>query len=46
LNVDFSQNSITSNKKERYPSLVITIPPMGSRSIFNMACGPRVEVTI
>lgn len=24
----------------------MTIPPMGSSNIFNMDCGPRVEVTI
>jgi hypothetical protein len=28
------------------PSLVITMPPMGSISIFNMDLGPRVVVTI
>lgn len=29
-----------------YPSLVITIPPIGSSSILSIAWGPRVEVTI
>jgi len=31
---------------KNYPSFVITIPPMGSSNIFNIACGPKVEVTI
>jgi len=32
--------------KIAFPSFVITIPPIGSSNIFNMDCGPRVEVTI
>jgi hypothetical protein len=29
-----------------FPSLVKTIPPIGSRSIFNILFGPRVVLTI
>jgi len=45
LNINFSENGVAELIKN-YPSLVITIPPMGSMSILSMDCGPRVEVTI
>lgn len=34
------------SRRIAFPSFVITIPPMGSRSIFNIDLGPRVEMTI
>jgi len=30
----------------KYPSLVMTTPPIGSRSILSMDCGPSVDVTM
>lgn len=47
LHIDLSQDGISTFViKNSYPSLVITIPPIGSNNIFNIACGPRVDVTI
>lgn len=45
--IDLAAGCYTSiSLKMAFPSLVITIPPMGSSNIFSMERGPKVVITI